>query len=85
MTVLKTLELSRINRDEHPDFFYKNSIHEDTADNQGYTNFLTVKNPELVNLRDNFDSSAWQGLRIAFRRCINETSTVECASDDEID
>ena len=46
---------------------------------------MTLKNPELVNIRDSIDSSSVEGLRIYFRRCINETQSVVCASDEDID
>ena len=84
--VLQEVELSLINRNDNPDYFYKNSPHDDTADDDGFTPLYTVKNPELVNLRDNYDSSAMESLRVKFKRCINETdSTTICASDSEID
>ena len=45
--------MSRINRDKNPDYFYESSLHEDYADENGFTNFLTIKDPELANIRDN--------------------------------
>ena len=42
---------------------------------------MTVKNPELVNIKDNIGSLAYELLFVSFRRCVNETQSVVCASD----
>ena len=84
-TVLQEVELLRINREANPDYFYESSYFEEIADEKGFTNFLTVKNPELVNIKDSIDSAANEILTIFFRRCVNETRSVLCASDVEFE
>ena len=78
--------MTQINRSEHPDYFYESSTHEDQADEKGFTQFLTIKDPELINLRDSLDSSAAESLRVILNRCRNDTqSSIVCASDQEIE
>ena len=48
------------------------------------TRFLTIKDPQLVNLKDSVDSSAAENLYVELRQCINETQTIICASEQEI-
>ena len=52
---------------------------------KGETNYLTIKDPEKVILRDNLNSLAIQSLELKFQKCQNETSSVICASEDEIE
>ena len=60
------LELVQITKENNQDYFYENSIHSDQMNEKGETNFLTIKDPNKVVLRDNIDSSAVNWLEFTF-------------------
>ena len=65
-STITELELVQITKENNQDYFYENSIHSDQMNEKGETNFLTIKNPIKVVLRDNIDSSAVNWLEFTF-------------------
>ena len=68
-----------------PNYFSANTLLSDNASEKGLTNFLTVEDPDLVNLIDKYDISSVNFLEIYFQKCQNETSLSPCASLEQID
>ena len=53
-------------------------------DDTGVTNFLTIKDIDKHYLRDSIDSLSTVNLDIEVKRCDrNNTSSIECASEEE--
>lgn len=46
------VELQKITKSEHPDYFYEASVMNFSADKNGETNFLTLKDAHKLEIKD---------------------------------
>ena len=84
METVSEIELQKITSKQHPDYFYEASVIKNSADQNGESNFLTLKDAHKLEIKDEKASSEAIMLDIQIAKCNNQTSNITCGSEEEI-